>query len=63
MIEIYDELDELLFSRKFLIYSDTAIVSSRIFRSREMDFYDTHQSVHFSITPKSNVPLRDPENS
>ena len=32
MIEIYDELDELLFSRKFLIYSDTAIVSSMIFR-------------------------------
>ena len=62
MIEIYDELDELLFSRKFLIYSDTAIVSSRIFRSREMDFYDTHQSVHFSITPKSNIPFRDPEN-
>ena len=63
MIEIYNELDELLFSRKFLIYNDTAIVSSKIFRSREMDFYDTHQSVHFSITPKSNVPFRDPENS
>ena len=62
MIEIYDELDQLLFSRKFLINSDTAIVSSKVFRSREMDYYDTHQSIHFSITPKSNIPFRDPEN-
>ena len=62
MIEIYDELDQLLFSRKFLINSDTAIVSSKVFRSREMGYYDTHQSIHFSITPKSNIPFRDPEN-
>ena len=27
-----------------------------------MDYYDTHQSIHFSITPKSNIPFRDPEN-
>ncbi|MDG2146872.1 MAG: DUF5103 domain-containing protein [Flavobacteriaceae bacterium] len=62
MIEIYDELDQLLFSRTFLINNDTAIVSSKVFRSREMDYYDTHQSIHFSIIPKSNIPFRDPEN-
>ncbi|MEE3035020.1 MAG: DUF5103 domain-containing protein [Bacteroidota bacterium] len=62
MIEIYDDSDKLVFSRKFLIYDDTAIVSSKVFRSREMDYYDTHQSVHFSIIPKSNIPYRDPEN-
>ena len=61
MIEIYDELDQLLFSRKFLINNDTTIVSSKVFRSREMKYYDTHQSIHFSINPKSNIPFRDPE--
>lgn len=61
MIEIYDDSDKIIFSRKFLIYDDTAIVSSKVFRSRDMEYYDTHQSIHFSITPKSNMPYRNPE--
>ena len=58
MIEIYDELDQLLFSRKFLINNDTTIVSSKVFRSREMKYYDTHQSIHFFNKSKIKYTLQ-----
>lgn len=62
LLEIYNEADEMVFSRRFLIYEDGATVNAGIFRTRDLEFYQTHQSVQFSISPPKGEFFRDPQN-
>ena len=60
MIEIYNSLDEIIFSRKFCVYDKKAITNVNTYRVQDMEFFKTHQSIHFSINPKSII-FREPE--
>ena len=60
MIEIYNSLDEIIFSRKFCVYDKKVITNMNTYRVQDMEFFKTHQSIHFSITPKSII-FREPE--
>ena len=62
LLEIYNEADEMVFSRKFIIYEDRATVNAGVFRTRDLKYYQTHQSIQFSISPKEGEYFRDPEN-
>ena len=53
MLEIYNSYDELVFSRKFCLYESSASVRAAVYRPQNMDRYNTHQSIHFSITPRN----------
>lgn len=60
LLSIYDSDDALVFSRRFLVLEKEAEVAVGIFRTRSLDYFNTHQSVQFSITPKETA-FRDPE--
>lgn len=60
MLEIYNSDDALVFSRRFLISKNEANVAVGAFRTRALDFFNTHQSIQFSVTPKG-AAFRDPE--
>ncbi len=60
MISIYDEYDELMFSRKFMVYEDLVNVGVNIKRSRDVSVIDEKQSVDLTISTNSinfNNPL------
>ena len=59
-IEIFDAYDQLMFSRIFLIEETAANVAVGVFRTRNLETFDSHQSVQFSVTPKGSA-FRDPE--
>lgn len=60
MISIYDDYDELMFSRKFMIYEDLVNVGARVKRSRDVTVINEKQSVDIVIATNSinfNNPL------
>lgn len=60
MISIYDEYDELMFSRKFMIYEDLVNVGVRVKRSRDVKVIEEKQSIDLTISTSSinfNNPL------
>ena len=59
MIFIYDSSDNLLFSRRFLIYENLATIDAGVFRSRDLTQFATHQTVQFSVSP-IGFNLRNP---
>ena len=59
MISIFNSDDELVFSRKFMIYEDKASVGVSIKRSRSIEYIDTKQRVDIKIASNSiqfNIP-------
>jgi len=50
MINIYNEYEELMFSRKFMIYENLANVGVSIKRSRDVKYIKQKQSVDFNIS-------------
>jgi hypothetical protein len=60
MISIYDDYDELMFSRKFMIYEDLVNVGASVKRSRDVKVIAEKQSVDIVIATNSinfNNPL------
>ena len=53
MISIYDEYDELMFSRKFMIYEDMISVGVSVKRSRDVRVIEEKQSVDIAISTNS----------
>ena len=51
MIEVYNRYDELMFSRKFLIYEDKAQVQLGIYPTQEVERLLSHQNLQFTINP------------
>lgn len=51
MIDIFNQYDELMFSRKFLIYEDLAQVSLGVYPSQNVENIMRYQNIQFEITP------------
>lgn len=62
LLEVYNEADEMVFQRRFLLYEEKASVAAGVFRTRDLAFYQSHQSVQFSISPPKGEFFRDPQN-
>ena len=62
ILEVYNDDDILIFSRRFLIYENKVDVGAAVYRSRDLTYYQTHQCIQFSINPEAGKFLRDPEN-
>lgn len=54
LIEIYNDDNEIVFSRKFIIYSNQATVKTSIKRSRTLDDINKKQVVQFTIKPRKD---------
>ncbi|MFD2433526.1 DUF5103 domain-containing protein [Mesonia maritima] len=61
MLRIFNENDELVFSRKFMVYEDIAIVRAQVKRSRDLKFIDTKQVINFSVDGTDNLVFRNPD--
>jgi len=59
-IEIYNDDDETVFTRKFIVYENRAAVKVSIKRSRNLTYIDTKQSVQFEIDSPNQI-LRNPK--
>ena len=60
MISIYDDYDELMFSRKFMVYEDLVNVAVNVKRSRDVKYVAQKQSIDMTISTNSinfNNPL------
>lgn len=53
LISIYDDYDELVFSRKFMIYEDLVNVGVAVKRYRDVKFIDRMQSIDLRIATNS----------
>ena len=60
IISIYDDYDDLVFSRKFMIYEDLVNVGVTIKRSRDFNYINEKQSVDFKIVSR-NLILNNPK--
>ncbi len=58
-IEVYDDDDEVVFSRKFIVYEPIATVKVYIKRSRNLKHIDSKQSVQFEIDSPNEI-IRNP---
>lgn len=60
LLKIFNENDELVFSRKFMVYEDLARVPVEIKRSRNLKYIDTRQVVNFSVE-SPDLLLKNPK--
>lgn len=60
LLKIFNENDELVFSRKFMVYEPLARVPVEIKRSRDLKFINTRQVVNFSVE-SPDLLLKNPK--
>ncbi len=60
VLEIYNRFDELMFSRRFVVYKDLVSVGVTIKRSRDFNYINTHQVVQFTIN-SNNFQIVNPK--
>ncbi|MDO6595284.1 DUF5103 domain-containing protein [Oceanihabitans sp. 2_MG-2023] len=60
MLKIYDDYDELAFSRKFMVYEESANVGVAIKRSRDVRNIKDKQTVDITIS-SNNTPFNNPK--
>lgn len=60
MLKIHNENEELVFSKKFMVYEPLAQVAVEIKRSREVKLINTRQVVNFSVN-SPDVILKNPQ--
>ena len=60
MIEIYDDNDDIVFSRKFIIYENLTNTKVYIKRSRNLKYINSRQSVQFEISSPREI-LKNPK--
>lgn len=60
LIEIYDDNDEVVFSRKFIVYEPLTTVKVYAKRSRDLKYINTKQSIQFEINSAREI-LRNPK--
>ncbi len=51
ILKIYDNSDELVFSRRFLVYENSVSVGAKVKRTRDLNYINTHQTLQFKIIP------------
>ena len=62
ILKIYDEYENIVFSRKFIVYESITTVSTRIKRLRNLKYIHTKQSVNFEVNPVT-IQLNNPKNT
>ncbi len=62
MLKIFNENDELVFSRKFMVYLPIAQVKVAIKRARDLKYINSRQIVNFSVE-SPDVLIRNPEST
>jgi len=62
ILRIYDEYQDLVFSRKFIVYEGLSTVPTQIKRLRNLAYINTKQSVEFEVNPIS-IQLNNPKNT
>ena len=60
MLKVFNENDELVFSRKFMVYRPLSQVRVEVKRSRDLKYINTKQVVNFSIN-SPDLLIRNPE--
>ena len=60
MVKIFDEDQEIVFSKKFILYEDDTAIGITIRRSRDMETINQKQNVEFFIDYKDK-PLQNPK--
>lgn len=60
MLEVYNSDDELVFSRKFLVYEDRVQVQAGTYPARDLSNFASHQNIQFTVTPL-NFSIRNPQ--
>ena len=63
MLEIYNNKDEIVFSRKFMVYEDIAKIATEIKRTRDLKYIDQKQAIYFSIDGSDNLLIRNPDSN
>lgn len=61
MLEIYDEQDEVVFSRRFIVYETLAGISAEVKRSRDLKHINTRQVINFSVISGDNLSIKNPD--
>src|SRR5699024_9820419 len=61
MLEIYNDQDKLVFSKRFMVFEDLASVQARVKRSRDLNYINTEQVINFSITGGDRIIFRNPD--
>ncbi|HLS31406.1 MAG TPA: DUF5103 domain-containing protein, partial [Flavobacteriaceae bacterium] len=61
MLEIYNDQEELIFSRRFIVYENLAGIGAQIKRSRDLKYINTKQIVNFSIVTGQNLSIKNPD--
>ncbi len=59
MVKVFNDLDELVFSRRFMVHENAANVGVSIKRSRDVNFIDEKQSVDIVIN-SNNIQFTNP---
>lgn len=60
MFELYNDDEELVFSKKFILYQDNVVVRAEIKRSRDLQFINQKQNVQFTID-SNGLTIINPE--
>lgn len=61
MLNIFDEQRKLVFSKKFMVYEDIAIVQAEVKRSRDLKYINEKQIINFSIDGRDKIVFRNPD--
>lgn len=60
IIKIFNTDEELVFSRKFMIYEDIALVQAEVKRARNLKYINTKQTINFTIDGSERIVFRNP---
>lgn len=63
MLEIYNNQDEIVFSKRFILYEDIASVGTEIKRARDLKFINSQQVVNFTVSTADRIQLKNPDDN
>lgn len=60
ILKIFNRFDELVFSRRFIVYTDAVTVTGVVKRTRDLNYINEKQTVQFTIT-SNGIQLVNPQ--
>jgi len=63
MLEIYNDDEELVFSKRFIVYESLAGISAEVKRSRDLKHIGAKQVLNFSIHTSDDLSLKNPDDN
>lgn len=61
MLEIFNDQEELVFSKRFIVFENLAGVQAEVKRSRDVKYLHTKQSVNFSVHTGDDFLIKNPD--